>query len=349
MLLIATVLLLALAGWAGLIAARLALWRGLMVAMLPLLGIALASVTGQGLIAYAALLPLGYFAYRNRGSEYDILMPLAGLLVATWMWNFASDRARSAASAAYEEQVAAFRKQSEAAAADAAETTARWPQRVAKLKLHRGKLALADTGAELQVPEHWRFIEAGPLRDSLSGTRHYPGLGVIGWLVHERVDLAQLDTIWYVEVYAEQRGHVKAAGVDDGDLEQRKSEATSKLSAQAIAAGAPSFSFVKFMDAPHYDAAHEQAVWVNQMSYPGETSLLLDCYSIKLGKEAQVWYRMREQFEGTRELCQRSVRLMAARTRFGAGTAYGDYTWLVDDSSGYDLGEVIADEHRVDD
>ncbi|MBK6726906.1 MAG: DUF2167 domain-containing protein [Xanthomonadales bacterium] len=349
MLMIATVLLLVLAGWAGIIAAKLSLWRGLMVALLPLVGIAVASVTGYGLVAYAALLPLGYLAYRHRGTEYDILLPLVGLLIAAWLWNSSSSRSKAAASQAYEAQVAAFREQSETAAADAAETTARWPQRAAKLKRQRGKLALADTGAELQVPEHWRFIEAAPLRASLSGTRHFPGLGVIGWLVHERVDLAQLDTIWYVEVYAEQRGHVKASGVDASDLERRKGDATSKLSARALAAGGVSFLFKRFVEPPNYDAQFDRAVWVDEMSYGGETSLLLDCYAIKLGKEAQVWYRMREQFVGSRELCLRSVRLMAAKTQFAADSTYADYTWLVDDSSGYDLGEVIADEHRVDD
>lgn len=348
LLLIATLVLLALSGWAGLIYARLSLPMGLLVAALPLIGIGIASVTGQSLAAYVALLPLGYFAYKNRGSQFDILIPLIGLVAATWFWTYAAEKARLASAAAYETQVAEFRKQSEANAANAAQTVAQWPSRAARLKLHRGKLSLSDTGAELAVPEHWRFIEAAPLRDALSGTKHFPGLGVIGWLVHERVDLSQLDTIWYVEVYAEQRGHVQADGVDDSDLQSRKGEATARINAKNFAAGAPSFSFVKFLETPQYDTQYDRAVWVDQMSYPGETSLLLDCYAIKLGKEAQVWFRMREQFEGARELCTRSVRLMAAKTQFVSGAGYADYTWLVDDSAGFDLGEVIASEHRVE-
>lgn len=349
LLLIATLVLLVLAGWAGLITAKLALWRGLLVAALPLVGIGIASVTGKGMLAYVALLPLGYFVYKNRGSQYDITLPLIGLVAATWLWTYAAEKSRLDGAAAYEAQVAAFRKQSEADAANAAQTVAQWPQRAAKLKLHRGKLTLSDTGAELSVPEHWRFVEAEPLRKALSGTKHYPGLGVIGWLVHERVDIAQLDTLWYVEVYAEQRGHVKAAGADDRDLEDRKGEATAKINAKAFAGGAPSFSFVKFLEAPTYDATYDRAVWVDQMSYPGETELLLDCYAIKLGKEAQIWFRMREQFDGARELCTRSVRLMAAKTQFVSGAGYGDYTWPMDDNAGYDLGEVIASEHRTED
>jgi len=349
MLMIATIALLGLAGWAGLIAARLALWRGLVVALLPLIGIGVASATGQPMLAYLALLPLGYFAYKNRGSQYDVLIPVLGLVVAVWFWTYASESSRLAISADYEARVAEFRKQSEANAANASEAIASWPGRAAKLKKLSGKLRLSSTGAELTVPEHWRFIDAAALRDALSGTRHFPGLGVIGWLVHERVDIAQLDTIWYVEVYAEQMGHVSAKGADDGDLELRKAEATSKLSKQAMDAGDASFSFRKFIEAPSFDPQYDRAVWINQMSYPGETELLLDCYSIKLGKEAQIWFRMREQFEGARELCLRSVRLMAARTVFGDGQKYADYTWMVDSGSGFNLGEVIADEHRVDD
>lgn len=349
MLIIATIVLLGLAGWAGITAAKLALWRGLLVAALPLIGIGMVSATGQSMLAYVALLPLGYFALKNRGSEYDILIPTLGLVAAVWFWNYASEKTRLGASAAYEEKVAAFRKQSEADAADAAETAARWPTRAAKLKQYRGKLELAGTGAELAVPEHWRFLEANELRKNLRGTKHHPGFGVIGWLVHERVDIAQLDTIWYIEVYVEQRGHVSAEGVDDGDLERRKGDATSKLSSKALSEGGVSFLFKRFVEAPQYDAQFDRAVWVNEMSYGGETSMLLDCYAIKLGKEAQIWYRMREQFEGSRELCLRSVRLMAAKTQFGADATYSDYTWLVDDNSGFDLGEVITDEHRVDD
>lgn len=349
LLLIATVALLALAGWAGVVMAKHSLLQGLLVAALPLIGIGAASVTGQPLAAFAALLPLGYFAYKNMGSKQDILIQTIGLVLAVWLWTHAADRARVAASAAYEAQVAEFRKRSEADAANAAQTVAQWPARAVALTKQRGKLSLGDTGAELEVPAHWRYIDAEPLREALSGTRHFPGLGVLGWLVHERVDLVQLDTIWYVEVYAEQRGHVKAAGVDDSDLERRKGEATARINAKGFAAGAPSFSFVKFVEAPKYDAEYDRAVWVDQMSYPGETSLLLDCYAIKIGKEAQVWFRMREQFAGAQELCTLSVRLMAAKTRFVSGAAYADYSWPMDDNSGFDLGEVIAGEHRVDD
>src|SRR5688572_27864621 len=100
MLMIATLALLVLAGWAGITAARLALWRGLVVALLPLVGIGLASAFGQPLLAYAALLPLGYFAYKNRGSQYDILFPVIGLVIAVWFWTFASQSSRLAVSAA---------------------------------------------------------------------------------------------------------------------------------------------------------------------------------------------------------------------------------------------------------
>jgi hypothetical protein len=346
---IASIALLVLAGWAGITAARLALWRGLVVAALPLIGIGIASATGKDMLAYLALLPLAYFAYQNRGSEFDITAPVVGLFIAIWLWGYANEHARLANASAYEAKVAAFQQQNEANAVNIAAVLAQWPTRVAKLKQHRGKLALADTGAELVVPAHWRFIEAAGLREALSGSEYFPGLGVLGWLVHERVDIAKLDTIWYIEVYAEQLGHVSAKGVDDSDLEARKAEATSQLSKQALDAGKASFSFRKFAEAPRFDPLYERAVWVNQMSYPGATELLLDCYSIKLGKEAQIWFRMREQFEGSRELCVRSVRLMAARTQFGSDATYADYTWLLDDSSGFDLGEVIADEHRVDD
>lgn len=349
LLMIATVLMLVLSAWAGKIAMRLALWRGLLAAALPFVGVALISVTGNSLAGFAALLPLAYFAYQNRGSEYDIRLPLIGLIGAMWFWGNAAESSRLAAAADYEAQVAEFRKRNDADVARAAETAAQWPARAAKLKRHGGKLKLADTGAVLTVPAHWHFIEAEPLRDALAGTKHFPGLGVIGWLVHERVDIANLDTLWYVEVYSEHRGHVKADGADDGDLQERKGQATAKINAKSFAEGAPSFSFVKFADLPKYDALYDRAVWVDQMSYPGETDLLLDCYSIKLGKESQVWFRMREQFEGARELCVRSVRMMAAKTTFEPGQGYGDYTWLMDDSAGFDLGEVIASEHRVED
>jgi hypothetical protein len=349
LLMIASLALLVLSGIAGLKAAKQSLWLGLLVALSPLVGIGLASATGQGLLAYAGLLPLVVISYRFRGTEFDVLLPLLGLVLVVALWNYANGRSRQQASAAYEAQVAAFRQQSEADAASAAGTVLRWPSYAAKLKLQGGRVPLSDTGAELDVPGHWRFIDAGALRDGLQGTKHFPGLGVIGWLVHERVDIAQLDTIWYVEVYAEQRGHVKAGGSDDGDLERRKGEATAQLSARALNAGEPSFSFVKFAELPKYDAMYDRASWINQMSYPGETSLLLDCYAIKLGKESQIWFRMREQFDGARELCLRSVRLLAGRTSYVSGAAYADYTWPVDDNSGFSLGEVIADEHRVDD
>ena len=53
LLLIATLVLFALAGWAGITYAKHALWRGLLVAVLPLIGIGVVSATGNVLLLRA--------------------------------------------------------------------------------------------------------------------------------------------------------------------------------------------------------------------------------------------------------------------------------------------------------
>ena len=78
-----------------------------------------------------------------------------------------------------------------------------------ELKFRRGQVRLGPAYAQLDVPEHFRFVA----RHQLGLLSEIRGVGVsehtLGWIVHERVDLSS-PNFWFVDVQFHPVGHLAA-------------------------------------------------------------------------------------------------------------------------------------------
>jgi uncharacterized membrane-anchored protein len=62
----------------------------------------------------------------------------------------------------------------------------------------------------------------------------------------------------------------------------------------------------------------------------------------KLGRNGALVYSISEIEASRRELCLRSVRLLAGRSAFEKGQTYADHSRLLDKKAGYDLVGLVT-------
>jgi uncharacterized membrane-anchored protein len=293
------------------------------------------------------LWPIGLYALVKYWNEKDegVRMPLLAsfAIVAVWLgfiaWGLAYQPPVSAqmAEGGYEEE--------EEASADDGGIGAQVRRSVALANLpsSTGRVDFPAAHASIDVPEHFRFIDRDALVKAFAGTEDEPGEQSIGWLVHERVDLAAKGA-WHVDVDRLAEGFVS----DDTFASQSREtllaaakQATRTLSEQQDA-GEPAYSLVGYPDLPHLDPASHSVAWVAEIAYEGKPQHVLDCIAIKLGRNGALVYSISEIEPSRRELCLRSVRLLAGRSAFEKGQTYADHSRLLDKKAGYDLVGLVT-------
>lgn len=176
---------------------------------------------------------------------------------------------------------------------------------LAELHFRRNQIRLGPAYAVLTVPEHFRFISAQQL-GLLSETRGVAvPQGVLGWIVHERVDLGAAD-FWFVEVRFYDVGHLAQPGA---------------VVAEAGPAG------------PVPDADGRGLIW-NRIDATAQWSSSnarapaprRDQLAAKLLRHGVVVYRVPDLDPSRNELGLRATRLMARQTIPEAGWSYDEFT-----------------------
>lgn len=206
-----------------------------------------------------------------------------------------------------------------------------------------GRVDFPGAHASIEVPTHFRFIDRDALVKAFAGTEDEPGEQLLGWLVHEKVDLTGKDA-WHIEV-----GRLADGWISDETFAAQSREtllATGKQATKAMSdaegPGEPSYSLVGYADMPRLDAAAHSATWVEEIAYEGKPAHVLDCYSIRLGRDSALIYTITEMAMSRRELCLRAVRLMAGRSGFEHGKGYADRSRLLDRKAPYDLVGLVT-------
>jgi len=214
---------------------------------------------------------------------------------------------------------------------------------LANLSGSTGRVDFPSAHASIEVPMHFRFIPRDALVKAFSGTDEEPGEQSIGWLVHERVDLTAKDA-WHVDVDRLAEGFVS----DDTFASQSREtllaaakQATRTLSDQQDA-GEPTYSLVGYPELPRLDPVGHSVAWVAEIAYDGKPQHVLDCMAIKLGRNGALVYSISEIDPSRRELCVRTVRLLAGRSAFEKGQTYADRSRLLDKKAGYDLVGLVT-------
>jgi uncharacterized membrane-anchored protein len=219
---------------------------------------------------------------------------------------------------------------------------------IANLPQRGGHIDIPAAHASIDVPEHFRFIERDALLKAFEGAPDEPAKQTVGWLVHERVDLTAPNA-WHVDVDHLGDGYVS----DDRFAKQSREtllaagqQATKTMSDQQDASE-PAFNLVSFPEMPRLDAQAHSATWVEEIAYEGKPAHVLDCYAVKLGRRGALIYSITDIALTRRELCLRSVRLLAGRSRFEQGHTYDDHSRLLDHKADYDLVALMTGSHTL--
>jgi len=214
---------------------------------------------------------------------------------------------------------------------------------LSNLASRSGRIELAGARAAIEVPAHFRFIDRAAL--ATLQDEDAPGTDTLGWLVHDSVDLGAADA-WHVEVEWIGDGYVP---VNDFAL---RPPATLLAGAQAVwkrlsgvlGVGA---TLVAYADPPAL-LRNDGATWVEEFAaQDGGDEHRLDCYAARLGRRGALLYSIGDVAASRRELCLRSVRLLAGRTGYAHGETYADRSGVTDRKAAYDLAGLVTGANRL--
>ncbi len=217
---------------------------------------------------------------------------------------------------------------------------------VANLPWRAGEVEIPEAKAVIDVPQHFRFVSAEALSGIGATLGAGPQMQPVGWLVHESVNLVD-DNAWFVEIEWFGAGFVGADSLSAYGNEallatmRTNTERLSEIDEQ------DDYSLVRLAEPPVFDAGDSRLTWVEEIHYPIEDTNLLDCYAIKLGRGGALMYSIVEVATSRQELCLRSVRLAAGRSRFNEDQAYADYSRLFDKKSDFDLVDLVNGEFAL--
>jgi len=310
----------------------------------------------SGLYAAAVLfLPFAnYFALFSYwgDDDSDIRKPMAyshllWLLTLIFLWTFGQKQI--ATLVALDQQASAAIAGSESAdypqyEGEARAVSKRYRELVGALKKEYGSVELKRIKATLNVPKHFRFISA----ESLTALGNEFDIGIddetLGWLVHERIDLAASDS-WHIEVHWDGQGFSSEADFATRPAKDFLAEAqrlSVKLSRRNAEAGMKQYSFMGLPSQPQWLASERIATWVEDLVWEGETEHTLDCYALRQARYGVLVFFIVDQPLTRQELCLSAVRLGARSIRFAPAQDVNERNPQRDRQSSYVLADYVT-------
>jgi uncharacterized membrane-anchored protein len=225
-----------------------------------------------------------------------------------------------------------------AAEGDPESMAMRLRQAMSRLQVQRGEVSIPQAHATLAIPQHFRLVPKRSIEALAAELGGYPpDPDLFGWLVHDSVDVAD-DDAWFIEVHYNDVGHVSES--DPEELGGPELVAANREVTDRYAGG--EYRFESFAHAPTWREDIGTLAWGETLSYSDEPEALVDCYAVKPTREGVIEFVVEYMEKERSELCLRSVRLMAASTRFDPGWAWEDYSFWRDKRSGSDFADVVT-------
>jgi len=184
----------------------------------------------------------------------------------------------------------------------------RQDQRAARRVLRQsGPIEIGPAYARLQTPSHFSFVAAPRLNGAARLHRRALDKEVIGWVVHERVSLAD-DLAWFAEIRFEPVGHLQANGVgNSAGLQQAVSALGGRVSSEG-------------MFAPQWSTSRAIMTWIRSVA----GSSAVEAVAALPLRHGVLSYVVRVDSAKERELALRTARLMASKTTVGEGWRFAD-------------------------
>lgn len=181
---------------------------------------------------------------------------------------------------------------------------------------NRGRYTRDAIGITIDVPAKFRLISATDARrlDQARGrTEDARGLG---WIIHERLSLADPDA-WHVSARWHSDGWIDAAAALDG--------ATLLEAALSNTAAAPRVlvsqgDLIGYAVAPQFDG--QVLEWAEERVLANSDTQVVDCHALRLGRRGALEFSVVGMPPGSAALCQSTVRLLATRSTFLPGKEY---------------------------
>lgn len=206
-----------------------------------------------------------------------------------------------------------------------------------------GSIPIAPAHATIEVPEHFRFLDAQTLSAIGADAAEGSEPNKVGWLVHEGVNLAAADA-WHIRIDWIGDGYVAddEFAVQGSASMLAQAQRASEGNAASQAAGRRVSRIVDYAEVPTLDAASNTVTWVEEVAYTNPARHVLDCHALKLGRYGAFVFTIDAIATSRQELCLLSVRLAARRTGFDSGHAYADHSRMFDHKSGFDLVSLVT-------
>ncbi len=220
-----------------------------------------------------------------------------------------------------------------------------WSAAVNKLNLQSGKVVLTEARAEIDIPEHFRFISRDELVALHAAVLEPVTPGVIGWIVHDQADLNSDDPLvitveWYND------GHVEITNLEstDADLLAARAKSAAANWTQIWSAEGEGFEFDGYDSLPEIDQNNHLVGYSEWFRYPDNKERSLDCSVLKLGRLGILKFTAEGMPSRRHELCLRVSRLMATRTQFEPEQQYLAYSGWRDTEAKYSLEQFVTRE-----
>jgi hypothetical protein len=198
-----------------------------------------------------------------------------------------------------------------------------------QVRFERGTIALPLAQASLELPRQYRYAPAGQLGPLGRLYGRPVDADVIGWVVHERMDLAA-DDAWFVELRFDPIGHVATpTGLAADDF---AAAALQRLGAKAA-------GYVPGRHGPQWDGRSGVLTWVRVADAPAPAALGQAAKPLRSGVLRFVAVGVPAD---ERELALRATRLLATLTRVDRGWEHAAHDPQRDPVAGVDLAGYIT-------
>lgn len=207
-----------------------------------------------------------------------------------------------------------------------------------------GEINLGDTGASLNVPEEFYFLDANDAKRVLvEAWGNPPGSSVLGMLFPSNVTPFDDDS-WAVTIEYEEDGFVSDEDADEinyDELLEGMKEDTRAASEERVTQGYEAIALVGWASPPYYDAATKKLHWAKEISFDGHEINTLN-YNIRvLGRKGVLVLNFVAGMN-QKPTIESNLEAVLALADFDQGSKYTDFNPDLDEVAAYGLGALVA-------
>ncbi len=218
-----------------------------------------------------------------------------------------------------------------------------WDDVVDRLPFQRRNVRLAHSYTNIDIPQHFRFVDRPALRDLFYARGRGLPDAVSGLIVHESVELRSQDP-WLVLIRWLPIGNVAADRANRWNTAEMLDAAQRQgrlRRATGLAADQGSVTLAGFVEAPVFDTASQRLTWVERLDPLSGGEPRLDCHAVRLARRGVLWFTIESIAASRQELCLRTVRLMADRAVFDERYRHRDYNSTTDRKAEKSINQLV--------